>query len=284
MTSKGPHEVNCSKGAIRKGAATIALLSRADEEGRNLPADADLDLRLLGGFRLLCDGQEISLPLSGQRLVAYLGLHSGPILRVHVAGTLWPDTTERQALANLRTALWRLGAALPSMVQATQQHVALGSRVHVDFSDAVVRAHDLSVWKPSQGEDVGWAGAIDSHQAWSLLEADLLPDWCEDWVLAEQERFHQLRIHALETMSTGLATLGKFGEAIEAGLVAVAADPLREPAQRTLIRAYLAEGNLANASAQYESFRAMMQGELGCPPSVSFESLLRSNWSHERSA
>ncbi|MGH8905015.1 MAG: hypothetical protein ACRD0K_00470 [Egibacteraceae bacterium] len=32
------------------------------------------------------------------------------------------------------------------------------------------------------------------------LAGDLLPDWYDDWVLIERERFHQLRLHALEAL------------------------------------------------------------------------------------
>ena len=56
---------------------------------------------------------------------------------------------------------------------------------------------------------------------------------------------------------------GRGGEAIQAGLAAVAAEPLRESARRVLIRAYRAEGNVADAVRQFESFRTVLRDELG---------------------
>ena len=37
-----------------------------------------------------------------------LALHDRPVLRAHVAGVLWPDSPQRRAAGNLRSALWRL--------------------------------------------------------------------------------------------------------------------------------------------------------------------------------
>ena len=95
----------------------------------------------------------------------------------------------------------------------------------------------------------------------------LLPDWSDDWVLAERERFRQLRLHALETACGRLVRAGDFGQAVEVCLAAVADEPLRESAQRELINLYLAEGNRIDALRQYEAFRLLIGEELGIEPS-----------------
>ncbi len=46
-------------------------------------------LTLIDSFELRYDGEPARLPLSAQRLVAYLALRERPLLRIHVAGTLW---------------------------------------------------------------------------------------------------------------------------------------------------------------------------------------------------
>jgi DNA-binding SARP family transcriptional activator len=67
-----------------------------------------LQVRLIDGFELRLDGMPIELPPSAQRLVAYIGLSDRPVLRPRVAGMLWLETSDRQALGNLRSVLWRL--------------------------------------------------------------------------------------------------------------------------------------------------------------------------------
>ena len=80
---------------------------------------------------------------------------------------------------------------------------------------------------------------------------DLLPDWNEDWVLIERERFRQARLHALEALCDRFSEAGRMMPAIQAGLAAVTADPFRESAHRALIRTHLREGNRSEALRQY---------------------------------
>jgi DNA-binding SARP family transcriptional activator len=96
---------------------------------------------------------------------------------------------------------------------------------------------------------------------------DLLPGWYEDWVVIERERFRQVRLHALEGLCDRFVESGRMLQAIEAGLSAVAADPLRESAPRALIRAYVKEGNLSEAVGQYDRCRRIFVEELGIEPS-----------------
>ena len=64
-------------------------------------------LALLNGFELTNRGLHVDIPLSAQRLLAFLAFQERPLLRLHVAGNLWPDSPEARATANLRSSLWR---------------------------------------------------------------------------------------------------------------------------------------------------------------------------------
>jgi DNA-binding SARP family transcriptional activator len=108
----------------------------------------------------------------------------------------------------------------------------------------------------------------------ALLSQDLLPDWYEDWLLEERERYRQLRLHALEVLCGRLTNLRQFHQSIQAGLAAVAGEPLRESAQRVLITAYLAEGNSCEALKQYQRYWTLLQTELGQEPSPDLTYLL----------
>jgi DNA-binding SARP family transcriptional activator len=61
---------------------------------------------------------------------------------------------------------------------------------------------------------------------------------------------------------------------VEAGLAAVRAEPLRESAHRTLVRAHLAEGNRFEANRQYHNCRRLLQAELGLEPSRGLRELI----------
>jgi DNA-binding SARP family transcriptional activator len=108
------------------------------------------------------------------------------------------------------------------------------------------------------------------------LMDDVLPDWRDDWLLVERERFRQLRMHALEALSVRLAHAGRLAQAIDASLAVVCHEPLRESAQRALIGAHILEGNLQEAVRQYRTFRDLLSSELGIGPSPLMVELVRS--------
>ena len=91
----------------------------------------------------------------------------------------------------------------------------------------------------------------------------------------ERERFRQLRLHALESLSEQLTAMGRLGQAVEAALAAVASEPLRESAHRVLIKAYLAEGNRGEALLHFRGFRDLLSHELGVEPSPRMAELVR---------
>jgi DNA-binding SARP family transcriptional activator len=230
---------------------------------------APLYLDLLGGFELRVGEDVIPIPVGFQRLVTFLALSGRLLLRTHVAGMLWPDVPTGRANANLRAALWRLPPACEGFIEVSTRHLRLAGDISVDLTCAAALAHRLldrsSRWDDNE---LGTAG--------TQLSCDLLPDWYDDdWVLAERERFHHLRLHALEALCDRLTAAGHYGEAIDAGLAAVRAEPLRESAHRVLIKAHLAEGNHGEASRQYSSYRHLTLAELGIEPSAHLRDLLQ---------
>jgi DNA-binding SARP family transcriptional activator len=233
------------------------------------PASVDdvggVTLTLLHGFRLEGNGGAFELPLGIQRVVAFLAVHNRPLLRLFVAGNLWIDSNEEHANANLRTSLWRLRRLGLRVVDATRSHLSLAPGVVVDLHESSARARQ--VLRHEAPPTVDNVDAI-------ARDGELLPDWYDDWVLIERERFRQLRLHALEALCVDLAEAGAYAAAVEAGLACVAAEPLRESAHRALIGAHLAEGNRGEAVRQFGVYRALVLHELGIAPSVELQRMV----------
>jgi DNA-binding SARP family transcriptional activator len=224
-------------------------------------------ITLLRGFELRIGREVVPLISSVQRLVAFLALQARPLSRSYVAEVLWPETTSVRANANLRSSLWRAQQSCGRLIGVSSQYLALGRGVVVDLHLATERAYRLLAGEPPHEEDIAPEVKAD-------LFADLLLDWYDDWVLVERERYHQLRLHALELICARLAAAGRYGEAVDAGLAVVRAEPLRESAHRALIEAYLAEGNRWEAFRQYELCRRLLLEELGLEPSAALRDLL----------
>jgi len=224
-------------------------------------------LSLLDSFQLTCDGVDVPLPLSAQRLLAFLALHPRPLLRGYIAGGLWPDTSEERAHASLRSALWRLRRPGRSLTQAREGRLGLDAAVAIDVRELDELAHRIL-------ERDGSSALSDPASELIGLSGDLLPDWYDDWVLVEREHVRQLRLHALEALCDRLLEAGSYAEAAEAALAVIATDPLRESAHRALIRVHLAEGNIGEALRQYAFFRRLSTQLLGLDPSPEMEQLM----------
>lgn len=215
-------------------------------------------LRVVDGFELTSGREPVPVPANSQRLLAFLALHNRPLERAYVAGVLWSETSDGRAAASLRSALWRLPRPGCALVNCSGTRLRLFPYVVVDVADAAALAHRLVT---QTGDDILPEGVP------AALQGDVLPEWYDDWVLVQQERFRQVRLHALEALSERLTLAGRTSEGIEAALAAIAAEPLRESAHRALIQAHVAEGNAAEAIRQYHRCEALLSSELGIKPS-----------------
>lgn len=251
--------------------------SSGEEPWRGKATRQRIRLTLLGRWSLARDDVPISIVPSGQRLIALLALR-GMQPRAHLAGMLWPETTEQQARASLRSAVWRVRQVVPRTLAGTRHELALHPTVQVDVQELVEKARRLlDEWQTGR-----FHGEPDYARDLPHI-GELLPGWYEDWVLFERERLHQLYVRALEALTEWLTDAGHFGEAVDAALAAVAAEPYRESAHRAVIKAYLAEGNHAEAMRQYQRCRVLLQSDLGIEPSGGIWDLITSHLSRMQS-
>ena len=223
-------------------------------------------MHLLGDFALVVDGDPVVLSSSTQRVIALLALE-GTCGRSRLAGRLWPDATEMRARASLRTALWRVQQAAPTLILSTPASVALNRDATVDIAVMIDHAHRIMA---------GTAHDPADPVVRNLNEGELLPDWDDEWLSDERERLHQLRVHVLETVATQLTARAMYGLAIEASLAALRLDPLRESAHRALIAVHIAEGNVSEALKAFRKCQDVLHRELGVDPSAQTMDLLSS--------
>ncbi len=174
----------------------------------------EVSLQLLDGFELRHRGEPLILTKGSQRILAFLALAGRDVERGAAAYQLWPDQTDERAVANLRSALWRIRRQPAPLVVTNAARVRLHPGVWVDARDGVDQL------RRSGPEEV-------VHHDPSMMRGDLLPDWYDEWVLVERERLRQVRLHALEGAARRLCAQGRFDAAINAGLQAVAIEPLR---------------------------------------------------------
>lgn len=228
-----------------------------------------IEISVLGAFSLKVGGKPVQdLSVGSQRLLVFLALHDRAITRTAVAGTMWPDATEERAGISLRSALSRLDPATRDVILTASAGLGLAETVAVDLRDAQALAHRL----------VGPGGsalpADLSSEALNALSRELLPDWYDDWIVAEAEDWRQLRMSGLEALARILVDNGRLAEAASAARAAMKVEPLRESAHSSLIRVHIAEGNQSEALRVFDRYSDLLMSALQLRPTEQMNALV----------
>lgn len=213
-------------------------------------------LRLLGSFDLRRSSARASMTPIAQRVVTFAAVEGGAVSRSHLAGSLWPEVREREALARLRTTLWRVNRAAPGLVRGDAHRLELAEELAVDLD----LARDLADRMLSGGDGRETVNV-------ELFTSDLLPDWDDEWLTDHRVAFRLLRIRALEAIAKGCLARGDSRGAERAALLAIRAEPLRETAHMLLANTFVAEGNRAQAVRQLADYQRLLETEIGAFPS-----------------
>jgi DNA-binding SARP family transcriptional activator len=231
-------------------------------------AQARLRIGLLGGFRLVVDGH-LSARQPGarqQQLIAFLVLHArdAPVSRQRVAGSLWPDSTDTQALTNLRRELHHLRDHWPEL----DALIDAGSRtIAWQEGGTSVVAVDVVVFEAAAGD--GLSGNLTAlKEAARLYQGDLLPAAQAEWIDSDRERLRQRAVKVLTELVARLQDEQAFEEAIGHAQALLRFDPLEESAWRALMRSHARRGDRAAAIASYQQCAALLKQELGVGPSA----------------
>jgi DNA-binding SARP family transcriptional activator/regulation of enolase protein 1 (concanavalin A-like superfamily) len=219
-----------------------------------------LSIRLFGPVEVRLNGAPLPCLRSrkGHWLLALLTLrHGQTVERSWLAGTLWPESTEAAGLHNLRNSLTALRRALgpeAARLQPPTPHTLCldlaGAEVDVVAFDAAVRH--------------GAQSSLESAVA--LYRGPLLEGGAEEWLFEERQTRQEAFLQALETLARHALAGGELRGAESYLRRAVAADPLRESAQRQLMQVLAASGNYAAVLQLYRELRLRLHHDLDTAP------------------
>jgi predicted ATPase/DNA-binding SARP family transcriptional activator len=255
-------------------------------------------IRLFGPMDVQVDGHPLPRLATRKRmwLLALLVLRQDrDVDRVWLAGTLWPDSSEQQALANLRQSLAELRRALGQQaerLQSTSRFVRLdltGAFCDVQVFDmalAILRSGYRREETPGNSHD---SNVTSSHYA-TLLKAvelyrgPLLEGCAEEWVIVERETRELAFMRALQTLAHQAMDRADPGEAVQLLRRAVSVAPLEESVHRLLMSALAAHGDFAAATQVFRDLRALLRRDLNTSPSEETIALYQRLQDHARSA
>ncbi|MET1085895.1 MAG: BTAD domain-containing putative transcriptional regulator [Arthrobacter sp.] len=228
-------------------------------------------LDLMHSWQLRRDGEAVYVAARQQRLIAALAVR-GDRPRNYLAGMLWPECPDANALESLRVAVHLITRELPGLLVKNGPLLSLSSGVDVDLHR--VRAA------------LAEATTTSDKDAASLLpeirDVDFLPGWYEDWVVFEQSRLQHDRVRALTFVARQLVARGDNEAAADAATAALEIEPLYESAVQMLITAELAQGNVASALFAYDKYQGQLLTEMGVGPSDGLRHLMRETLIRQR--
>jgi predicted ATPase/DNA-binding SARP family transcriptional activator len=239
--------------------------------GTSTAAEEILQFYLLGSPEVR-RGSIILPPLPTQKttsLLAYLLLHKHfSHSREKLAELFWGDVSDEQARHSLRTALATLRREL-------------GSDLFLTDRESIQVSPDFSIWVDALEFEKQARSATDLDIATlqstiSLYRGDLLPDFYDDWILRERDRYQTLYLVLLLQMTQLLRARSDYARAIEYAERALECEPANERAHQHLIFCHLANGDRSAALRQYEACCRTLQEELAVEPSPETTALY--NW------
>jgi SARP family transcriptional regulator, regulator of embCAB operon len=223
-----------------------------------------LQLKLLQSWQLRRDTDVLHIATRQQRLITALAIH-GPRPRSYLGGLLWPEIAEPRALESLRVAVHLISRQVPGLVVNGGTMLSLSEMVDVDLHRLRSQIRELS--------QAGLNGNVASCLE-QLRDSDLLPGWYEDWVLFEQSRLQQDRLHAYLIIARQSLARRDYESAREASGAALALEPLYESAVGLYIEAERRQGNTAAAIRAFMKYESQLKSDMGLVPSEAMRRLL----------
>ena len=232
-----------------------------------------LHVSLLGEQAIADDGAG-SIRARSSRVVillAFLVMHAGSAqARQRIAGLLWPESTDAQALTNLRRELHHLRQVLrddPSLVVTSRDlcwRDTRTCRVDVRVFDSGRKA---ALAAAAAGDDDG----ILRHASAAIAayRGELLPGVYEDWLLEARAQLERQCVDLCDLVCAARARADDLAGAVRAARRRVRLQPLEEVGYRTLMELQAEMGDRAGAVSTYHHCASVLERELGVAPDPS---------------
>ena len=242
---------------------------------------AQIQIELLGEFHITSGGEAlpgIDTPRL-RSLLAYLVLHQGKSLqRARIAFLFWPESTEKQALTNLRHQLHKLRHALPddeAFLKVETKSLTWLSGAPSTLDIDVFRKHLCAADEAAQKGE-GKLGQQALVRAVESYTGELMPGVYEQWVEDERDDLAQAYAGALAKLIALHEDLREYGAATGFAKKLRLHEPTRESTYGKLIRLALLSGDRAAAMHFYHDCESTLKRELGIGPGATLRAI------HER--
>lgn len=256
----------------------------ADVEVADSPAP-ELELLCLGPFAI----RQRGIPVAAERfarskalsLLKMLALKAGtPLSKDYLIEQLWPDTDPVAGANRLHGVVHALRSVIePHRTDRCWIYVKnrgelyyldLDAPIEIDvrrYRALVARGMRLADGHPAEAE-AALEQAVALYRG-ALFEDDPYAEYCE----VERRELLERQLGALERLATLCTAQGSEERALEHLRAAVRLAPYREDLMVRLLELLVRIGRVAEARAQFDELRQLLEREIGCAPSPALDAL-----------
>lgn len=209
-------------------------------------------------------------------LVGFLAAHAGsPQTRQRIAGLFWPDSTDAQALTNLRRELHNL-----RQIMGDEPSLAVTGR-DLCWRDSLTCRVDLRIFDTERKAALaaamsGDTGAVLRHAAEAVAhyQGEFLPGGYDDWLLKIRSELERQCADLCDLICETQARGGNLAAAVAAARRRIQLQPLEEVGYRALMRLQADLGDRAGAMSTYHHCASVLERDLGVVPDAATRGML----------
>jgi DNA-binding SARP family transcriptional activator len=201
-------------------------------------------------------------------LVAFLVVHHGrPQTRQRIAALFWPDSTDEQALTNLRRELHHLRSVLGdgSSLVVTSRDLCWRDNPAC-LVDVRAFGADRAAALAAAARGDGAAFLAPATAAVDRYRGEFLPGSYDDWALEARSELEQQCVDLLDRVVEARAGTGDLTGAVDAARRRLRLRPLEEVGYRRLMELQGDLGDRAGAVSTYHHCASVLERELGVEP------------------
>jgi DNA-binding SARP family transcriptional activator len=214
----------------------------------------------------------------GPLALVYLALERGrPVPIDELADAVWGDALPRAwetalsaIVSKLRSSLSPLGVGVTTLSGRYQLALPVDAWVDVEAARIALDQAEGSV--AQRRPKAAWG---PGNVAASIASRALLTGMDAEWIERTRATLRDVRVRALSCLAGAARANAEWPLAAQFARMEIELEPFRETGWQDLMRALAGAGNRAEALRAYAECRALLQRELGVPPSRETDAIAR---------
>jgi LuxR family maltose regulon positive regulatory protein len=247
-------------------------------------------IQSLGSFTVSTTGENpsgVGWPTKKSRdILAYLAHQEKPVSRERILEEIWPDSDSKKITPLFHTTIYHLRQALQKTLHGRNMETITYQNGEYQLAPGIFSSDRMKLKRifneiPAEihSETVGRL-----EEVVALYQGDYLEELDYDWVLSEREYLRRIYMEARLKLAKYYLHIHQYSGAIHHLIGLNRMNPLSEELGAMLMKAYAAIGDRLAIKRHYETFKQMLQDELGLAPSAEIRNLYYQLCSSEKQA